>query len=69
MNQEKLYYIIGYLLLLVFWVSAWNIIDGCLNKLSNNFSSLKNNKMLFHSFILILVTYLLVKKYNFKFEI
>ena len=34
-EQKLLYFIIGYLLLLVFWVCAWNIIEGCLNRITN----------------------------------
>ena len=50
MNKQQLllYYIIGYLLLLIFWVCAWNIIDSCLEKVTNNNKFLRNNKMLFN---------------------
>ena len=71
MNKEQilLYYIIGYLLLLVFWVCSWNIIDSCLNKITNNNKLLKKNKILFNLFLLLFVTYVLIKKYNYKFNI
>lgn len=40
-EQKILYFIIGYLLLLVFWVCAWNVIEGCLNKITNTNKLLK----------------------------
>ena len=71
MNKEQilLYYIIGYLLLLVFWVCAWNIIDSCLNKITNNNKLLKKNKILFNLFLLLFAACVLIKKYNYKFNI
>ena len=71
MNKEQtlLYYIIGYLLLLVFWVCAWNIIDSCLNKITNNNKLLKKNKLLFNLFLLLFVACILIKNYNYKFNI
>ena len=67
-EQKKLYFIIGYLLLLVFWVCAWNVIEGCLNNITNN-KVLKNNKILFNIILLLVVSYILIKKYNFEFNI
>jgi hypothetical protein len=71
MNKEQLllYYIIGYLLLLIFWVCAWNIIDSCLEKVTNNNKFLRNNKMLFNLFLLVLIASILMKHYDYKFNI
>ena len=71
MNKEQtiIYYIIGYLLLLVFWVCAWNIIESCLNKITNNNKLLKNNKLLLNVFLLLLVACILIKNFNYKFNI
>ena len=70
MNKQQLllYYIIGYLLLLIFWVCAWNIIDSCLEKVTNN-KFLRNNKMIFNLFLLVLVACILMKHYDYKFNI
>ena len=68
-EQKLLYFIIGYLLLLVFWVCAWNVIEGCLNRVTNTNKFLKNNKVLFNIFLLILVTSILIKNYNFEVNI
>ena len=71
MNKEQilLYYIIGYLLLLIFWVCAWNVIDSCLEHITNNNKMIKNNKILFNLLLLILVASILIKNYNYKFNI
>ena len=68
-EHKILYFIIGYLLLLVFWVCAWNIIESCLNNITNNSKILKNNKTIFNLFLLIVVTAILIKNYNYKFNI
>lgn len=68
-QEKKLYYIIGYFLLLIFWVCAWNIIDNCLNIITNNNKLLKKYKLLFNLFLLLFVGYILVKNYNYKFNI
>ena len=54
--MDREHFIIGYLLLLVFW----NIIESCLNNITNNSKILKNN-ILFNLFLLIVVTSILIK--------
>jgi hypothetical protein len=68
-EQKLLYFIIGYLLLLTFWVCAWNIIEICLDRVIINNKILKNNKVLFNIFILFFISYILIKNYNFDFNI
>tara|TARA_B110000259_G_scaffold185495_1_gene234684 strand:+ start:9355 stop:9576 length:222 start_codon:yes stop_codon:yes gene_type:complete len=68
-DEKLLYYIIGYVLLLFFWVCAWNVIETCLNKITNNYYFLKNNKVLFNLILLIGISAILKKYYNFKFNI
>lgn len=71
MDKEKklLYFIIGYLLLLTFWVCSWNIIETCLDRVTKNNKILRNNKLLFNIFLLLLISYILIKKYNYNFNI
>ena len=68
-EQKLLYFIIGYLLLLTFWVCAWNIIETCLDRVTKNNKILRNNKLLFNIFLLLLLSYILIKNYNFNFNI
>ena len=68
-QKKILYFIIGYLLLLTFWVCACNIIETCLDIIIKNNRFLKNNKLLFNIFLVLLISYILIKNYNFNFNI